>query len=138
MKSKFQYDDHMDKPCIDLCNAINEIPGLITNESCSGHGRYDFQIWFRAETIIGLYIVARAIDRRYGGPATRMNDKCWSYWECHVEDTDLTEDPVHFRLTSNGVQGRMAYSQARKIFANIRQFLDNKKLMEMFKISKKE
>ena len=39
--------DGMDKECIELCKAINSIPGLQTTESCCGHKENPFRIFFK-------------------------------------------------------------------------------------------
>jgi len=49
-----EYDDQMDIECIPLCNAINKLKGLETFESCCGHKRDNFLIWFSAENVDDL------------------------------------------------------------------------------------
>jgi hypothetical protein len=36
----------IDPECVDLCRALNALPGIATNESCCGHGESPFRIWF--------------------------------------------------------------------------------------------
>jgi tRNA(Phe) wybutosine-synthesizing methylase Tyw3 len=36
----------IDKECIILCESLNKIKGIRTTESCCGHGRDPFKIWF--------------------------------------------------------------------------------------------
>lgn len=55
-----------DPAVVPLCNAINAIPGLQTYESCEGHGRQPFKVWFEADSIDILFPVARPLDCRYG------------------------------------------------------------------------
>ena len=45
----------MDKECINLCDAINSIEGLMTIESCCGHGKDNFQIYFVLSDLSGAY-----------------------------------------------------------------------------------
>ena len=40
----------IDAPCINLCEALNRLPGISTIGSCSGHNRSCFAIIFLAET----------------------------------------------------------------------------------------
>ena len=44
-KEHIDYSD-MDRECVALCKAINEIPGLATLESCCGHGEDEYEIIF--------------------------------------------------------------------------------------------
>jgi tRNA(Phe) wybutosine-synthesizing methylase Tyw3 len=46
---KYDYDNYMDPEVLDLCNAMNALPGIKTFESCYGHGRTAFHIWFRVK-----------------------------------------------------------------------------------------
>ena len=93
----------IDKECRCLVRALNKIPGIKTIESCCGHIDREFSIWFTAKTIKNLYVIARCLDRRYCGPEG---------WSCIVEDTDLTERPVVFRLTSGDIRDFKACVQA--------------------------
>ena len=43
------YDGDMDIECIALCDALNGLPGIQTNESCCGHGNHPYRIWFHVE-----------------------------------------------------------------------------------------
>ena len=47
-----------DKDCIDLCKALNRIPGIMTVESCCGHGRTNYHIFFLAKSLEGLAPIA--------------------------------------------------------------------------------
>lgn len=49
-----RYDERMDPECVELCDAINSLPGLSTFESCWGHGVQRFSIWFGADSIESL------------------------------------------------------------------------------------
>ena len=57
--------DQMDKECIALCEALNRLPGISTEESCCGHLKYQYYIWFGCRNLRSLAIIARAVDRRY-------------------------------------------------------------------------
>lgn len=43
-----KYDDRMDPECIELCDALNGLPGIRTIESCCGHGKEPFRVFFIA------------------------------------------------------------------------------------------
>ncbi len=36
----------MDRECIKLCKALNKLGGISTIESCCGHNRDPYRIWF--------------------------------------------------------------------------------------------
>ena len=45
------YDGIMDKECIKLCDMINNFEGIRTIESCCGHGKHEYRIWFEADDL---------------------------------------------------------------------------------------
>jgi len=45
------YTGNMDKECIELCDAMNIIPGIETIESCCGHDKTPYHIWFTAKNL---------------------------------------------------------------------------------------
>lgn len=55
----------MDYQCIELCNFLNSIPGVSTSESCCGHCRERFSIWFHCDSIPALTRMGRATERNY-------------------------------------------------------------------------
>ncbi len=38
-------DNNLDAEVKNLCSAINKLPGIMTIESCYGHGNYPYRIW---------------------------------------------------------------------------------------------
>ena len=67
MKKKVQLPSDMDKECIALCECLNDLPKIQTEESCCGHLKEPFRIWFRCSSFTYLAIIARAVDWRYAG-----------------------------------------------------------------------
>lgn len=55
----------MDAPCIELCNLLNRLPGLETSESCCGHCKEPYMVFFRCDNLDTLTRLGRSIDRRY-------------------------------------------------------------------------
>ena len=47
----------IDPECINLTDAINRIQGLYTTESCCGHGKRRFRIWFKVDSDLDLPIL---------------------------------------------------------------------------------
>ena len=62
-----KYDGKMDKECIPLCDALNSLPDVETTESCCGHCKDRFNIFFNCEDTYSLSVIAISFDRRYSG-----------------------------------------------------------------------
>lgn len=101
MNSK--YPKSMDKECIALCDAINNVPGLHTVESCCGHGTRPFRVWFKVEFLDELPVLLYYCDPCHTG----------FVWRCLVQ-TDCAMSPVYFMLESEAI-GEEAYQQAKII-----------------------
>jgi hypothetical protein len=52
----------MDPECVALCDAINQIPGIETVESCCGHGEETFKVWFIVENMAKFPILLYYLD----------------------------------------------------------------------------
>ncbi len=98
------YDGQMDKECIELCNALNSIDGIETFESCCGHVKQPYRIWFKAETIQSLCIPTMACNKNYGGNAG------WIIIVDHVESPNIR---TVFLL--EGTIGKEAYQASKEI-----------------------
>lgn len=68
----------MDQECIDLCNLLNTLPGVTTFESCCGHCKYRYHIWFFCSSIDTLSRLGRATSGNYS------DDE----WEIIIDTTD--------------------------------------------------
>lgn len=55
----------MDEQCIDLCVTLNRLPGVTTFESCCGHNKYTFRVWFRCTNISTISRLGRCIEKNY-------------------------------------------------------------------------
>lgn len=55
----------MDEQCIDFCNTLNRLPGVTTFESCCGHNKYTFRVWFRCTNISTISRLGRCIEKNY-------------------------------------------------------------------------
>ena len=44
----------IDAECVDLYLAMNRLPGIQTIESCCGHGKHQYRIWFWADSLEAL------------------------------------------------------------------------------------
>jgi len=110
------YDDNMENECIRLCDAINEIPGLKTENSCRGHGVKPFTIYFRADVHLlnNLPILLYYCDACHVGFT----------WDVLVL-TDCAMSPVKFLLKSRS-KGEQAYEEANIIAKEIKNFMEGK------------
>ena len=66
------YDEMMDPECILLCDALNSIFGLETIESCCGHGREPYRVFFKVKDLHGLRVLGRLCSRNYSSGLWRV------------------------------------------------------------------
>lgn len=63
--AKNDFTGIMDFECVSLCMKLNELPGVETTESCCGHYKETYKIFFNCEDFISLAILTRCTDKRY-------------------------------------------------------------------------
>ena len=101
-----KYTGKMDIECILLCDAINKLPRIQTTESCCGHGKEEFRVWFTVEEL------------KYLPPLLYYFDGChcdFYGWEVLVT-TDCGMSPVTF-----SIRGPVAaYKEANQIASLIK------------------
>jgi hypothetical protein len=104
--------DRFDPEVVELCRALNDLPGIATTNSCCGHGKSPFCIFFDPDPKDrrGLFILARCVDHRYFEFGHQ-----WSI-RLSVGDFPLFPLPIVYRLESEAV-GEEAYTQAQAIVA---------------------
>ena len=73
-----KYDGNMDKECIKLCDILNSVPSIDTFESCCGHLKDRYSIWFFCDDIITISRLGRCVERNYSD----------GKWELLVDSTD--------------------------------------------------
>ena len=57
---------NVDKACVNLLDAMNSLPGVATSESCCGHGKGFFDVWFKMDSAsIGAVTLSRCLSGRY-------------------------------------------------------------------------
>ena len=97
MKSP-KYDSRMDAHCATICDALNRFPGVATFESCNGHFRGPFRVWFSCSDFVSLAAISRVADRRYS-PA-RLG---WRLTAQSIDSPPVPNSPlVCFGLESEG------------------------------------
>lgn len=93
---KRKYPPDMDGAMIPLCDTLNSMRGIVTEESCEGHGRDYTDVFFTCTDWVSLAKVQRAIDIRYGG--------LYMPWELETVTVDVSRrrgyPPVVFHLHS--------------------------------------
>lgn len=67
--------DDMDPECVDVCVALNNLPGVKTESSCAGHGEDRYAIWLKVDALENLQTIVAA--------AARMNADKW-HWQFAV------------------------------------------------------
>ena len=77
------FDEYIDPECVPLILALNNLPGIKTIESCCGHLKDPFMIFFKCNNFISLAIIARAFDDRYSD----------AKWRLEVETADTEDYP---------------------------------------------
>lgn len=70
----------IDKECIRLCDVLNSLPYCETFESCCGHGKYTYKIWFKCLDLTVLGRLSRAVAVNYSD----------GQWEIVSISTDTT------------------------------------------------
>jgi len=97
--------EDIDPECVPLCAAMNRVPGIQTIESCCGHGKDPFRVWFVATSLDRLPDLLYWFDGCHSG---------FYDWKVTVA-TDCAKSPVHFKV--EGPAG--AFSEADSIAALI-------------------
>ena len=100
-KIMIEYEGKMDVECIPLCDALNKLPGISTIDSCCGHHKKPFNIWFIADDLKYLPALLYWFDGCH----------CGFYGWRILVTTDCAKSPVHFCI-----EGKVgAYNEADKI-----------------------
>ena len=102
-KKKIVYYGNMDPECVSICDAINKIPGVHTIESCCGHSKYPFRVWFIVSNLKRLPGLLYYLDPCHVG----FRWKCEAYTDCSMA-------PVRFMVESESV-GKESYLEANII-----------------------
>ena len=81
MENSF-FDKSFDPECIPLIMALNQLPGIKTVESCCGHLKSNYHIWFKCNNLTSLAILARVFSGR-------ANAK----WKLEIEPSEMVIPP---------------------------------------------
>lgn len=125
---KRKYPDDMDSEIIELCDAINCIPGIETSDSCCGHGKNPVSVFIDISDPVGMFFLARCTSRRY-----------WKYghkWSLKADVSDAMKGdmpPVYLYLSSESV-GEEAYGEADSLVKNIVFHLNHKNFINGYNL----
>ena len=73
------FDENIDPECVPLIVALNQLDGIKTCESCCGHLKDTYCIWFLCSNLTSLAIITRTFDRRYSD----------GRWQLKLETSDM-------------------------------------------------
>ena len=125
-EKEFIVTDGMDEACINLCIALNKLPGVSTYDSCCGHGKGPYRIYMHIDSnSLGGMVLARCMSGRYHNYA-----KGESRWdpEWHIRFAD-TEREVAFLLEGKTMGESKLHEPAEKLARNIKYYIDEDFLM---------
>jgi len=86
MLKEMDYPTDMDTICIQACNALNLLPGVETQYSCSGHGNDNGYIIFSCDDMSVLKSIAKAVlGIKFRAKEFNYKVHCWivdisPYW----------------------------------------------------------
>lgn len=99
----------LDPECLELCAALNGLNGIRTVESCCGHGKNPYRIWFLAVSLEALPAVAYAAAGCH----------CGHYGWRVIAKTDCGMSPIMFTL--EGPMGPESHAESLDIAREIRE-----------------
>lgn len=117
-EKKDNYDGNMDKECIQICDALNSISDVRTTESCCGHCKDRFMVFFTCDNPHSLAIIARVFDRRYIGTS-----QPW-YIELQTKDSGAYDYFIHSETKYDSEEVMM--KDINQIIENIKYWCDDK------------
>ena len=121
-----EYPPDMDNELVELCDAVNCLPGIVTSCSCSGHNDKPTEIYFRVHDPQGIFFLARCVSRRY-----------WKYGDVwHIIVSDVCDGlsaggfaEACYILESEHT-GEKAYEEAHSLVQNIVHHLNHKNFLK--------
>lgn len=123
-----KYDGMMDEHCIRICDKLNTLPGVETIESCEGHGKHAFNVWFDCTDINSLNFIMFMFSKRYSSYGQN--------WNVMLADSDNRNPKImNFLLTSIGNYGHVTLGE--EAYKQIDTFCDEfDKLLQWYNSTK--
>lgn len=103
IKYELKYPSDMDEQCIELYYLLNSLPDTKTYESCCGHEKEPYLMFFTCDNIEVLSRLGRAVGRNY-------SDGNWSI----IVDTTDTHPYGQFCLKTNKVLNKEELNESLK------------------------
>ncbi len=132
LNGKFDYNGLMDIGCIEICNAMNSLPGIETTSSCCGHNKCVFNIFFKVNKNEneGLFFLLRCISNRY-----------WKYgnrWTVEMEVGDRyfnNELPVCYMLISKDIiDSNEVVAQTNSLIENMNDHINHENFVKEYNL----
>jgi hypothetical protein len=108
-KEKFRAPGDMDKECIALCKKLNSLSNIKTVESCCGHLKEPYRVFFMCDDFIRLGRLFRCVNRNYSD----------GKWCIEVDGSDV-QPCYEFMLTS-----KEPFSSYEEMNESINSLLEN-------------
>ncbi len=128
----------MDPEVVELCYALNSIPGIQTMSSCSGHNEKPISIMFDCNDFKGLFFLVRCIDRRYSKYPWLLELWCGDTAEEGYTATVFWLRSIHPCMRNGHHQeavGQEAYDQAQYLIENMNYHLNHQNFMKIFDLN---
>lgn len=101
--------DGMDFACIGIYYLLNRLPGVETFESCSGHGKEPYNMWFFCDNIDTLSRLGRAVSPNYSD----------GNWEIVVDTTDTRPRGCFWLRSRNVLQDKALLLSLSRLEENV-------------------
>lgn len=108
--------DGMDFACIGIYYLLNRLPDVETFESCSGHGKEPFSMWFFCDNIDTLSRLGRAVSPNYSD----------GNWEIVVDTTDTRPRGCFWLRSRNALQDIALLLSLSCLVKNVLYWFDDK------------
>ena len=106
------YPPSMDKECIPLCDALNLLPGVTTIESCCGHSKDNFNVFFTVDSLKALGSLVQFFESCHSGQP---------YWKVCVYG--LCDNEIAY-FVIRGPIGEPGYESSKTIATKIIEHLE--------------
>ncbi len=114
--------DWMDAECVELCDTLNSIKGIVTTESCCGHNYNSYTVFFKCSDLLGLRFIQSCIDDRY-----------WKYgheWSITTHISDTGPDTLDFLLQSKSSNLEEVMVQVNDMIESFNYYLNHENRLE--------
>ena len=115
IKNELKYPSDMDEQCIELYYLLNSLPDTETFESCCGHEKEVYMMFFRCYSIDVLTRLGRAVDKNYSD----------GNWEIVVDSTDVSPYGCFWLRTKTVLKKDELDDSLKQLIENIEYWFDD-------------